>query len=200
MREMIQILPQQRVFMPVTDVYRTFKLVGRRNFMHRVLEVPMMVHCMAIPNYASILEIGCGPGLALEPIAQSCRPIRLVGIDIEKDMLLEADKRIRQKNMKVELYQQDVRDLQFDDGMFDIVIDFGTCYHIRKRPRALREIARVLKTGGMVIYESKLNQFLSHPFRFRNAKMPWHLVPEMKAGRQMIMWSSRFRIDENTDA
>ena len=63
---------------------------------------------MAIPRYASILEIGCGPGLALDTIARSCKPSRLVGIDVEKDMLEEAQQSMDKQDVVVELHQRDV--------------------------------------------------------------------------------------------
>ena len=170
MQHTIEIQHQNGVFKPVSDVYQTFRMVKRRDHMHRILEAPAMLRSFDIPKYASILEIGCGAGLAFSSITRICKPIRMVGIDIEMDMLNKAAKEVDKQDLVVELNQQDVRDLEFSDKSFDVIIDFGTCYHIRKRPMALSEISRVLRPGGLLLYETKINQFLSHPFRFSGVK------------------------------
>ena len=190
MQHTIEIRHQNGVFKPVSDVYQTFRMVKRRDHMHRILEAPAMLRSLDIPKYASIMEIGCGSGLAFNSIIRICKPIRMVGVDIEMDML---EKAVKKQDLVVELYQQDVRDLEFADKSFDVIIDFGTCYHIRKRPMALSEISRVLRPGGLLLYETKINQYLSHPFRFSGVKLPWHLVPELKKHQEMVLWSSRVK-------
>ena len=36
-----------------------------------------------------------------------------------------------------------MRVLPFPEASFDLVVDFGTCYHVSRRALALREITRV---------------------------------------------------------
>jgi ubiquinone/menaquinone biosynthesis C-methylase UbiE len=62
--------------------------------------------------------------------------------------------------------------MPFADESIDIVIDFGTLYHIARSPAALDEIARVLVPGGAFVYETKASQFLSHPVRSRGRRLP----------------------------
>ena len=180
-------------FRPVNDEYRPCKIVERRNFMQEHLEVPALVRAMKLPLYKRILEIGCGPGIALAPLAKYCRPLRLVGIDIDDELLKKAKRRIKERQIMAELYQEDVRRLPFPDESFDIVVDFGTCYHVNRRVMALREIRRVLAKGGIFVYETRFSQLLSHPVRSFRQRIPWQMVPELKFRWAAVMWSSRVK-------
>jgi len=128
--------------------YEPFPDIPRRNFLQAVLEVPALVHSLRLPACARALEIGCGRGVALPPLAALLRPTRLVGIDIDADLLRIAGERLQRMRVVAELYRADVRALPFANGTFDVVLDFGTCYHITDPARALREIVRVLCPGA----------------------------------------------------
>jgi SAM-dependent methyltransferase len=55
-------------------------------------------------------------------------------------------------------------DLRFDDGAFDVVLDYGCFHHVVTRdwPRYRREIARVLKPGGHLILSVFSTKFRHH--------------------------------------
>jgi len=76
---------------------------------------------------------------------------RVVGVDFCAPMLkLAADKADR-KGLELHLKQTDVLDLPFDDGEFDCAsIAFGI-RSIDDRAGCLREMARVVKSGGRVL-------------------------------------------------
>jgi ubiquinone/menaquinone biosynthesis C-methylase UbiE len=180
---------------PVSEIeYRPFPNVVRRNVTQERLEVPAVVRVMGIPSGGRILEIGCGRGIALPVFSHLCRPTRLVGLDIEAALLAEADARAREKGVSVELIQGDVRDLPFADLSFDVVIDFGTCFHIARPQAALREIARVLAPGGLFVTETPLSQLLSHPIRAFGRTLPWRDAPALGRERQRGLWSSHRKL------
>ena len=79
------------------------------------------------------------------------------------------------------------------DRTFDVVIDFGTCYHISRQADALSEISRVLRPSGVFVSETKFSQLLSHPVRSRGRAVPWHLAPELRLQRHAGLWASRVR-------
>lgn len=193
MTTLIETEIKQSEFLPVNDEYQPFRIVSRRNFMQENLEIPAMVKIMNLPLHKRILEIGCGPGVALPPLANLCKPTRLVGIDSDADLLCQAHARLRDREIRAELYQQDVRNLAFSDAAFDIVIDFGTCYHINRRVMALKEISRILSKGGLFVCETPFNQFLSHPVRSFRKRIPWQFAPELRISRYAVMWSSRIK-------
>jgi ubiquinone/menaquinone biosynthesis C-methylase UbiE len=172
--------------------YRPFPDVPQRNRFQESLEVPALVRTLGLAA-THVLEIGCGRGVALPPLARLLRPDRLVGIDIEPGALAHAHARARARGVTVELYRADVRALPFPDASFELVIDFGTCYHIGDPDQALREIVRVLRPGGLFVSETVSSQLLSHPFRTRGRRLPWAAAPELRVERQALLWKSRRR-------
>lgn len=139
------------------DGYRPFPNIAWRNALQEFLEVPFLVRLLDLPRGQRVLEVGCGRGIALSTVAQLCRPVHLAGLDIAGDLLDEAEERLRARQMEAELVQADVREIPFPDESFDIVIDFGTCYHITHPDRALLEISRVLSVGGLFVCETPVS-------------------------------------------
>ncbi len=179
--------------LPRNDSYRPFPNVARRNSTQENVEIPAMIFALQLPKGKRILEVGCGRGVALAPLIKLCQPTRLVGLDIDGDLLAEAEERLIAKNVCAELVQDDVRGLPFPEASFDIVIDFGTCYHITQPERALREIARVLSVGGIFVHETPVNQLLSHPVRAFGRRLPWQAAPELAPKRHAFLWASRVK-------
>lgn len=145
--------------------YRPFPNVSGRNARQARFEVSLLVSLLGVPKGKRMLEVGCGQGIALGPLQQLCRPIYLAGLDIDPALLATAEKSIEVGKGLVELIAGDVRKLPFDNASFDVVIDFGTCYHISEPERALAEIARVLTVGGLFVYETRLSRLIAHPVR-----------------------------------
>lgn len=173
--------------------YCPFPNEGRRNFLQATLEVPAMIRVLDLPKGGRILEVGCGRGIALPPLARALAPSRLVGIDIDPELLAAARNRLAEMRVMAELRRADVRALPFPDGCFDVVVDFGTCYHIGGAARALAQIARVLTPGGLFVEETPLSQLLSHPVRAFGSRLPWTETRSLARARSGLLWSSRVR-------
>ena len=167
--------------------YRPFPDHDSRNTRQQRLEVPLMLRALGVPHDARILEVGCGRGVALPAIQEHRSPARLVGLDIDRTLLSQADE------TQAELVCGDVRAMPFRDASFDVCVDFGTCYHIARPLDALREIARVLRPGGRFCHETPLSQLISHPVRWGFRLLPWNAVPELEPARRAGLWSVRRR-------
>ena len=170
--------------------YEPFPNVESRNVLQECLEVPALVRSLRLPVGARVLEVGCGRGVALPPLAELCRPSRLVGLDVDETLLSAARERLAERGIHAELVCGDVRALPFEDRSFDVVVDFGTCYHVASPDRALSEIARVLDHGGRFVHETPLSQALAHPIRSRG-RLPWRREPRLCRERSAVLWSSR---------
>lgn len=152
-----------------------------------------MLIALGLPRGARVLEVGCGRGVALPPLARFLAPARLVGLDLDVALLPEAKERLRRTATRADLVAGKVCGLPFRHGTFEVVIDFGTCFHIACPQYALREIARVLSPGGIFVTETKLSQLLSHPVRARGRSLPWAAAPELIPLRRAVLWQSRQR-------
>jgi ubiquinone/menaquinone biosynthesis C-methylase UbiE len=162
--------------------------------MQERVEVPLLVRLLGLPRGGHILEIGCGRGIALPPILRLLHPERLVGLDVDRSALEHASAHLQACAVSAELHQGDVRALPFAAASFDLVIDFGTCHHIRAPALALREIVRVLRPGGLLVCETVSSQILSHPIRTRGRRLPWAVVPELQVVREGVLWKARMKV------
>jgi ubiquinone/menaquinone biosynthesis C-methylase UbiE len=173
--------------------YRPFPNDEGRNSRQGSLEVPLMIRALGLPVGARVLEIGCGRGVALPVLGRLLRPSRLVGLDPEVEFLEEARSRLSAAGITAELIRGDVRRMRFPDAAFDLVVDFGTCYHIARPQAALAEIARVLSPGGLFVHETPLSQVFSHPVRSFGRRIPWRHAPLFERHRTALLWTARRR-------
>ncbi|HEX8907050.1 MAG TPA: class I SAM-dependent methyltransferase, partial [Longimicrobiaceae bacterium] len=109
---------------PTPERYRPFASIPRRNLMQEYLEVPALIRALGLPRGKRILEVGCGRGMALPPIARLCEPARLVGLDVDAGALDDARRHVRERGIAAELVEDDVRAMPFPDASFDVVVDF----------------------------------------------------------------------------
>lgn len=173
--------------------YRPFPNEASRNWRQEHVEIPLMLRALDLPRGARVLEIGCGRGIALPVLARRLRPVRLVGIDVDGSLLADAHRRLHQTSTRAELIVADVRQLPFPDQHFDLVIDFGTCFHVARGDDALREVARTLTYRGIFATETRLSQLLSHPIRSQGRSLPWRAAPALATRRRAGLWQSHWR-------
>lgn len=109
-----------------------------------------------------VLDVGCGLGLFLIGAAKRVSTGRAVGIDKWQQEDLSGNcaagtldnARIAGVADKVEVHTDDARKLPYDDASFDVVLSSVALHNIYdegERKTAVREIARVLKSGGRVL-------------------------------------------------
>lgn len=172
------------------EAYEPFPNVAGRNAIQERFEIPTLARLLRLPAGGDLLEVGCGRGVALAPLAAACRPSSLTAIDVDPELAAEARSTAAAAGLDADLRQADVRALPFADASFDLVVDFGTCYHIARPDRALGELERVLRPGGLLVHETPLAQLCSHPTRFRGG-LPWASVPRLAPCRSAVFWAAR---------
>lgn len=108
---------------------------------------------MRIHEAGSVLDMGCGTGLAARAIAH--RPGfcgRVTGVDLSPHLVAAAEHLAREEGIaeQTEFRPGNVRHLDFADKTFDAVVAHTLLSHVDDVPAVLEEAARVLKTGGML--------------------------------------------------
>lgn len=109
-----------------------------------------------------VLDVGCGLGLFLIGAAKRLSTGRAVGVDKWQQEDLSGNNAAGTLNNamiegvadKVEVHTGDARKLPFDDASFNVVLSsmaLHNIYNAGERQTAVREIARVLKSGGRVL-------------------------------------------------
>jgi len=154
-----------------------------------------MLRALGLSHADRVLEVGCGPGVALPVLARVLQPRKLVGLDLDSALLADARQRASTSRIEAEIVPGDIRAIPFPDASFDLVVDFGTCFHIDRADAALREIARVLIPGGHFATETPISQLISHPVRSFGRRLPWGAAPALRRVRHAGLWELRRRID-----
>ena len=98
-----------------------------------------------------VLEIGIGSGLNM-PHYDKARVAKVVGLDPALQMHRLAKKRIARAGLDVELIGLSAETIPQDDASFDTVVCTYTLCTIPDPVSALREMRRVLKPGGRLLF------------------------------------------------
>lgn len=178
--------------------YEAFPNMEARNGLQERIEVPLMLRALGVARGGRVLEVGCGRGIALPVFAERLVPQSLTGIDIDPALVRLARHRVAALGIDATVVEGDVRALPFDAASFDLVVDFGTCYHVSGGSDgaldALSEIGRVLRRGGTFVHETPIAQHLAHPIRSFLRTLPWSDAPWFERSRTAMLWTARRRI------
>jgi ubiquinone/menaquinone biosynthesis C-methylase UbiE len=96
------------------------------------------------------LEIGCGPGRLMRPMSRHFSEIH--GVDVSDEMIALARQRLADIPHAIPHLNDGASLREFEDQSFDFVYSYAVFQHIPDREvimAYLREIHRVLKTGGL---------------------------------------------------
>ena len=129
---------------------------GTREFFERV-EAHRYAKEWHIPEAADfagarglrVLEIGCG--MATDGAQFAAAGADYTGIDLTEAAIDLARKKFATAGLKGEFRVADAEKLDFADESFDLVYSHGVLHHTPDTEGAIREIHRVLKTGGRAV-------------------------------------------------
>lgn len=108
----------------------------------------------ALSRGSAILDYGCGVGEFTFKVAKDAASV--YGIDISDEAIEAARQDARQRRLDhVHFSVADAHSLPFPDGTFDLVFGAGIIHHLDTRT-ALEEIHRVLKPGGIAVFQEPL--------------------------------------------
>ena len=106
---------------------------GRKSILSRITE-------------EEILEIGFGTGINIEYYPGNVK--KIIGIDANKGMLNQFDKKSGNGKIEIELLHQNGETLPFPDNTVSTIVSTYTLCSIKNITSALNEIYRVIKPGG----------------------------------------------------
>jgi ubiquinone/menaquinone biosynthesis C-methylase UbiE len=97
-----------------------------------------------------VLEIGSGTGANLPFYTPSVESLTLT--EPEVPMLRRLDRRVREQAPSVKVFRAPAEDLPFEDDAFDVAVSTLVLCGVNDQPRALRELRRVVRPGGRLLF------------------------------------------------
>ena len=120
--------------------------MAKRNIYHAQWTVSLL----DIQPQQRVLEIGFGPGVSTQIVAEKASQGFVAGIDHSQTMIQAASQRNAKaiQTGRMELKQGEVGSLPYPDESFDIVLSLHSIYFWQNPVECLREIKRVLRPDG----------------------------------------------------
>ncbi len=114
-----------------------------------------------------VLDVGCGVGSIALDLAPAVAPGRVVGIDADSEQIGRATRSAAERAIEnVEFFTSSVYELPFADASFDVVYANAVLMYVRDQVRALAEMRRVLRPGGLAaVVDDDLGTFVISPDR-----------------------------------
>jgi SAM-dependent methyltransferase len=141
-----------------SNPYRRFKSERDRS---------LAVNALQLSDGDRVLEVGCGYGFISRALLASAK-IRWVGLDRSESMVRKL--RASVPELQFHTFVGDASRLPFPADSFDKVLCTGVLMHLGDELPALKEMARVLRPGGLLVcsMNNALSPF-SLPVRLKNS-------------------------------
>ncbi len=109
-----------------------------------------------INSYSNVLDVGCGNG-AVDIYLAKKFGCKIIGIDLSGVRISNALKNLENEPIKIKdktrFKKASATNLPFKDEEFSHIFIQATIYHVHDKIKALKEIYRVLKDGGIFVID-----------------------------------------------
>jgi ubiquinone/menaquinone biosynthesis C-methylase UbiE len=119
---------------------------GRDEGYHRLIDDQAAALVQRVGTDRDVLEVGCGTGLILQRVARFARTAK--GVDLSPGMLEHARRR------GLDVVEGSATDLPLPDACVDVAYSFKVLAHIPDLDACLREMTRVVRSGGHVVFDA----------------------------------------------
>ena len=99
-----------------------------------------------------VLDVGCGGGFMAEALA--LRTAKVAGLDPSSQAIRAAQAHALANGLAIDYQTGRAEQLPFDDHSFDFVVCVDVLEHVDDLKQATSEMARVLKPGGLFLFDT----------------------------------------------
>ena len=131
----------------------TFTLEEQQRLIHQAEHlIPWIHNRIDYSGCGHVLEVGCGVGAQLRILAKRFPKTRFTGIDFSPEQITHARELLKEEltSGQITLVEGSAYELPFDNGTFDGAFLCWVLEHLADPPQAMRELARVLRSGGVL--------------------------------------------------
>lgn len=128
------------------DEYRKMAAVEDRMWYYAALHARMIGALRAGAASGPLLDAGCGTGGLLRRLAETPWGREAIGVDLSPLACA-----LSRERTTARIVEASLTDLPLADGKFGAVVSADVLYHVPDDTGALREIARVLRPGGLAV-------------------------------------------------
>jgi ubiquinone/menaquinone biosynthesis C-methylase UbiE len=124
------------------------------DYRRRIQPPDQLIERSGVKKDMHVLDLGCGSGAFTSYIARAVGDKgKVYALDIQADMLKQLEKKLSKPENKdiknIKLIEGNAYELPFDDNSLDLVNMVTVLQEIPDRNKALQEVKRVLKPGGL---------------------------------------------------
>lgn len=139
----------------------------------------LVIEELQIQNNDVILDAGCGAGHVAFRIEEKKPEFgsKIFGVTLSRFQHELALRKVNEKNSSVEIFEEDFEKTHFEDSKFDKIYFIDSLCHGTgaEKSLALKEMARIMKTGGVMViadvFLEKQPEKLSKYFQYINRKV-----------------------------
>lgn len=136
----------------------TFTPEEQQRLIHQAEHLVPWVHRrIDYTGCSHVVEVGCGVGAQLKILARRFPKTHFTGVDFSPEQIDHARILLKEElaSGQVTLLEGSAYELPFEESTFDGAFLCWVLEHLAEPPQAMRELARVLKPGG-VLYDTEV--------------------------------------------
>ena len=127
------------------------RFVNRKKKSDRNIKIfELALKYIDLKKIKNVLELGCGIGFVSRYLAETYN-LKVVGTDYDDEQIQLANK-LQPKIDRLSFQVEDAEKLSFEDSSFDLVLSQNVFHHIPNWENAIKEIARILCSGGYFVW------------------------------------------------
>ena len=123
-----------------------------RAFHLKYISLPNLLKHVKLSSKSACLEIGCGIGNCAATVQRKFKCRQYVAIDYDPEQLRSARHYFGHLS-GLSFIWGSADTLPVKSDSFDVVFNMGTLHHVEEWKQAIKEIYRVLKPGGVFLFE-----------------------------------------------
>ena len=162
---------------------RNYRTAENENFFDQAFTY--LTNILNAPKNSTFLDVGCGS--CAHSLRLARRGFFVQAVDLSEWIIERARENVKTSGLEkaISIQRANILSLPYKDRTFSYILCWGVLMHIPELEKALSELVRVLKSGGMLII-SENNRYSFHAVMKYSLKRLFHLgkasVKETTAG------------------